>query len=287
MLEPIDPSSPREALAILARGFPHEEESTWRFALDGAAMTSSMGHGWPPGFLLRHGGRVVGVLLTFASRRPDRAGKPITIVNLSSWYVDPEDRALAPFMLARVLARGADVFTDLTPTKHVRSILLRLGFTPWNEGFIVCSWPQSLVAGSEPASVRHPSAVPNGELDAADRAMLADHERLGCVVAALHTRDSWQPLVFRKKRMRRSRRLRHIPCAYLMFARDRAAVLRYRRAVTWYLLCRGLPILCVDGDRNDCPSDCNFQPGRRKFFRGEGLGDIDFAYSEEIFIELD
>ena len=86
------------------------------------------------GYLLEHDGKDVGVILTIPSTRRDDSGEPRRVVNLSSWYIDPDHRWRAPRMLQTVTACNATLFTDLTATPSVRNMIGRLGFRGWTEG---------------------------------------------------------------------------------------------------------------------------------------------------------
>lgn len=282
MLEPIDDDNLGEAIALLVEGFPERSEAFWREGLARAGAFASGDAGWPLGFLLRHKERFAGVLLTFASRA--RAGAPPqgVVVNLSSWYVQPDLRASAPLMLVRVLERDAALFTDLTPTVQVTGLLQRLGFTQWGEGRVLVSWPQALLAGAGRSAVLPLRDLPADALDPAARRLLDEHERLGCIAAALHDGEAWQPLLFAK------RRIRGVPAGYLIHAQSRRQVLVHRRAVTAFLLGRGMAMLCLDADRDERPPGCLFVARPlNKFFRGDLPRDrVDYAYSELVYFDL-
>lgn len=78
------------------------------------------------GQLLMKGDDAVGVLLTIRSRLAE-TGR--TVVNLSSWYVEPSSRWFAPRMLQMATSSEEDIFTDLTPSPEACKLNERLGFT--------------------------------------------------------------------------------------------------------------------------------------------------------------
>ena len=88
------------------------------------------------GYLMRKASETVGVLLAIRSRRQSADGTPTTVVNLSSWYVDPQYGWLAPRMLQTILAENADaLITDLTPTEKVAKLDVKLGLRTWHEEY--------------------------------------------------------------------------------------------------------------------------------------------------------
>jgi hypothetical protein len=280
MLQPIDDRNLGQALQILSQGGGRE---FWRRGLERARNSVSPGTGWPLGYLLRQDDQLAGIILTFASRRPAWHGTAPIVVNLSSWYVAPRWRGAALFMLMQLLLGSKHTFTDLTPSKDVVRICRSLKFTEWNEGLLLTTWPQTLALPRQrPRSIVVPfREVPKDALDEPSSLLLEDHERLGCLAAALWNGEGWQPLIFL------SGRLLRVPCGYLIYATSRREILPHLRAIAAFLLSRGLPLLCMDADKAECPTGTIFLRQRRKFFKGPMPRDrIDYAYSELVYLNL-
>lgn len=283
MLQAIDDSNLDRALELLRRGFPKQSQAFWLRGIERSRCRMSRGTGWPLGYLLHVKERSVGVLLTFARHRARPAGGSDTIVNLSSWYVEPSARIAAPLMLKKVMAGGHDMLTDLSPSHAVAQMLPPLGFSRWNEGVIAMAAPEAMAGLFKKAAVMAPDDIPAGALSDADWQLLSDHDRLGCLCAGLYDGAGWHPLVFAPMQ------IKGVRTAYLMFARSRRAVLAHRGAVAWHLMKRGMPVLCMDADAEERVGGCMFFAGKRpKYFRGNGPRDCtDYSYSELVFLGPD
>ena len=139
MLRPISFEALDTTLPILARGFPAMRRDAWsagfarmrRCAPDPSARV---------GYLLDDRGRDAGIILTIPSLRTGD-GRRLPVVNLSSWYVEPDQRWRAPRMLQAVLSCDATLYTDLTPSPPVRAMIGRLGFRGWTEGTLLFPLP--------------------------------------------------------------------------------------------------------------------------------------------------
>lgn len=100
--------------------------------ISAASWASSIVPTWPVsspnhGFVLREGGRVVGVQLAFYSERA--VGEVIVdFCNLGAWCVLEEYRAHSVRLLRAVLSQRAYHFTDLSPSGSVVPINRKLGF---------------------------------------------------------------------------------------------------------------------------------------------------------------
>ncbi len=234
MLEPIERTGLEEAQALLARGFPMRAPAFWP-----AASTGS----WPimrPGVRPRRPdpevkGEAAGIMLTIRSRRAEGG----TVVNLSSWYVEPRYRLLGPRMLTRILDEPADRFTDLTPSPVVTDMIGRFGFVQRHAGALLVALP---VAALSPArGVR----IVDGAPDAADAPLLAGHSDLGCIVLRLVSETGETPLVVSVAQRR------GLPVARLVYAKDLAAVHAAIGPLARLLLARGLPLLEMPANPGD------------------------------------
>jgi hypothetical protein len=95
-----------------------------------AAITPPWAVGDQPnhGFLLRAGGRVVGVYLAFYSERKID-GRPTRFCNLAAWCVLDEYRSLSLWLLRALVAQKDYHFTDLSPSGSVIPLNARLKFS--------------------------------------------------------------------------------------------------------------------------------------------------------------
>ncbi|WP_323688093.1 hypothetical protein [Rhizobium sp. AN69] len=123
---PIDNGNRVAAVALLTKGFPEKSEAFWALGVSLISDHHQRQDLGPIGQLLMKGDDAVGVLLTIRSRLPE-TGR--TVVNLSSWYVEPSSRWFAPRMLQMATSSDEDIFTDLTPSPEACKLNERLGFT--------------------------------------------------------------------------------------------------------------------------------------------------------------
>jgi hypothetical protein len=197
----------------------------------------------PIGQLLMKGDDAVGVLLTIRSRLLE-TGR--TVVNLSSWYVEPSSRWFAPRMLQMATSSDEDIFTDLTPSPEACRLNERLGFTTVTNCTLF--YPLPLKAfGPARARLRPLAEVPQGTLSAATRDMLEDHARFGCIVAVMEADGSHYPLVFLKTITKR------LPSARLIYCEDRQVAQKHISAIARHLLGKGrlaLTMAASDGKRD-------------------------------------
>ncbi|MFK3779131.1 hypothetical protein [Agrobacterium sp. NPDC089420] len=226
---PIDNGNRAAAVHLLAKGFPEKSETFWSRGLALISDHHQRRQLGPIGQLLLKGDDTAGVLLTIRNRLPDTGS---TVVNLSSWYVEPSCRWFAPRMLQLASASEEDIFTDLTPSAEACRLNERLGFRTVTDCTLF--YPLPLTALRPAAARLAPlAAVPPDALPAAMRDMLDDHARLGCIVAMMQADGRHYPLVFLKTTTRR------LPSARLIYCEDREVVQRNVSAIARYLLGKG------------------------------------------------
>lgn len=168
--------------------------------------------GVPLGYLMTDGERrPTGVMLTPASTRKAPDGDRATVVNLSSWYIEPAQRWRAPLMLQTILRKHDAMFTDLTPTEEVRKILPSFGFKPVNQGVMITPVPLFAARPASGATVHDPNPADMQILPEDLRNLLEAHRGLGCLVGMLKTRNGTFPLMFRP------RQLKGLPAAKLIY----------------------------------------------------------------------
>lgn len=280
-LEPVFANNADEACRVLERGFK-EPAGHWRRAVDKALSMDPAGE-WPVGYIFRQGARAVGTLLNFYSRRPGGDGAPgVVVSNHSNWYVEPEFRGFAGLQLAKLVKSEPFVFSEIFPHEHVVPLFTGLGFEVWSNGVFLVTWPQALVTARRVTSRLVALAdLPANAVSDLEYKLLADHDRLGFIAAALDSGEGWRPLVFARRRVKR------IPCAYLIYADSRSEVLDHRRAIASFLIRLGLPILAVEGRQTDIPGNLMFLKRRDRFYRGAFLRNrVDFAYSELVYFDV-
>lgn len=270
-----------EATDILMKGFPHRSLTHWANGFRRLENLKDTGLTDRIGYFLEHEGRNIGITLTFRTKRPAARGKLKEFVNLSGWYVDDAFRWYAPRMLSEVLREDGVLFTDLTPIPAIREMLPRLDFRPWNEGVLAASLPQIAGMWRKGARVVTLDRIPDGALLENERKLLEDHEELGCISCAIQSGGQFHPLVLQKKMHK------GVPCARVIYAPSRKFLVRHLANVLGFLLRKGIFVIFVECDADECPAGTVFFRRSIKFFKGEIDRDvIDFAYSEMVLLDL-
>lgn len=279
----IDDGTTEAAVAMLARGFPARPAAHWR---DGLARMRASGEnarlGVPLGRLLRVDGTDVGVLLTPAGEQVDPDGGVRRVVNLSSWYLEPDHRWRAPIMLKGAMADPTATYTDLTPTKPVQAIIRALGFRVFNEGVVVAATSvAALVPGR--STVVDLAEVPAGALPDRLRANLEAHRRLGCLALAAVDGHRYVPLLVRPIRLKR------LPGAQLIYCGDHAVLPGALPLLARRLLARGRLVLLLDlaGDGAKIPGGVTFRGRSFRFVKGPApAGVTDLTWSEFAYFDV-
>lgn len=282
MLHPIDDKSLEEALALLLKGFPAHDESFWRSGI-ARLQRHHDSHGFGPiGYLMGQPGQRTGVALTMVSERLEPNGERRRVVNLSSWYVVEQARWLAPMMLKQLTAAPDTTFTDLTPSPPVRKLIAGLGFQPWNGGVIVALLPLVALLGGWTVRVISGPALASASLTPAQRLIVDDHARMGCITAGLVSGEHVSPLVF----LRTWRR--GLPSARLIYAESKRNVIAEFGAVARHLLGHGILCAEIPAERSDHLPGGWFTTGAPPtFYKGPIVQDgIDHAWSEFVFLRL-
>jgi hypothetical protein len=282
MLRAISFEALATTLPILSRGFPGVRRERWTAALDRLRRFGASDPARCAGYLLEAKGRQVGVMLTIPSTRPTGSDALHPVVNLSSWYIDPDHRWQAPRMLQSITGCDATLYTDLTATPPIRDMIGRLGFRGWTEGTLIAPVP---LFAALPAGASHVIPLTDLAPDAFSgpiRHMLAEHAALDCISVGLWDGETLRPLIFSRKSFR------GIPGARAIFSEDRASLLRHLPAIARFLLRQRCLLLAMNADRGEHVAGTVFM--RRKtptFYKGAlAPRSGDFAYSEYVFLQI-
>lgn len=271
-ISPITPSSFGVAADLLDRGFPEVgDRRFWLRVLNRIERWRPQGAAYPSGFFLEIDAAIKGVVLTPSSRRAGIQDR--TVVNFSSWYVEPSARAMAPLMLRKLSSAAEVQFTDLTASPAVARMLPTLGFQLMST--------QSMVILTALLARRSHAVVSAEQVSDADRQLVQDHLNLGCLVCGLKVDDAVHPLIF----LPRTRR-KILPSAQLIYAPSRRAVYDNLPAICAFLLKRGRLFAEIDLEPGRIPSVPHFKRPASRFVKGGTDPDkIDFAYSEFVYLE--
>jgi hypothetical protein len=170
----------------------------------------------------------------------------------------------------------AVTYVNISPAPVTWGTIEAQGFRCLREGWFL-SFP-ALSRRGEKVRILQLSAA-RGDLR--ERALLEEHEALGCVVFVLEAAGQQHPFVFASRRIFH----RAIPLMKLAYCRDFGDYVRFAGPIGRHLLARGMPGIVVDSDvrAKDLPGFPIEKP-RRYYVRGphppQG-GDL--AYTETIF----
>ena len=231
---------------------------------------------------MESGGRPVGVLLTLYGQRAGEAGPRC---DLSSWYVEPGFRTFAP-LLDQVACRHRHVtYVNVSAAPHTWAMHEARGYERYCTGQMIafpCLAPPR--RGVSLRAVRPDDALE--DLPAAERRLVGDHARLGCICLVATDRDGSRPLVFLRRPVDALRaRIGWSPLNYgqLVYCRTTSDLSRFAGAVGRHLLRRhALSFILIDANAKlDGLRGRWVERRGTRFKRGPGtvrLGDL--AYSE-------
>lgn len=282
MLRAISFEALETTLPVLSRGFPGMRREGWDSAIARLRAFGARDLQARTAYLLEQNGKDVGVILTIPSMRADGTGAPRRIVNLSSWYIDPEHRWRASRMLQTVTACDETLFTDLTATPAVRSMIGRFGFRGWTEGTLIFALPWFAIKTAGPSHVVPLRDLAPDAFAEPVRRMLDRHAALDCVAGGLWDGQALHPLIFSRKTYR------GIHAARLVFADDRATMLAHLPAISRFLLREKFVLLAVNADRSERVAGSIFtQLMSPTFYKGPAApAPCDLGFSEFVFLQV-
>lgn len=276
----IEPEDIARVAILLNEGFPRPNQSYWSSVLqqlgarDRPPGTEQYGYG------LTVDGVVRGIILTIPSTHR-HSGESWTMINLSSWYVQPDYRGDSLALYLTACRRNDVTYTNLTAPRRPITAIVRFGFEQWTSGQIAGF---ALDSTSRP-DARHTmlklAEAQSEGLGEEDARMLSDHREMGCLVTCLLTADGPEPLVFLKRRIKGV-----LPCAQLVLCRDESLLHDYGRTIMAWLWRRGHTFLLADCSGPVRGVRGHYFPGRRvRYLRGAKPGVFtDHTYSELILL---
>lgn len=282
----IDDNNLGDAIDLLSRGFPHLSRTVWETGI--ARLKDSPGHREdeiPVGRLLYVDDRPVGVALSASSyRATPSSGKRRRIINLCSWYIEPDHRWRIPVLLRRMMKDKQATYTDLSPIPSVQRLLKTLGFEPINNGVDVAIVP--ILAMCRPDKARVVSLRDSGaeEFSPDCAQLIEDHLSYGCLAYSIELGDRQVPLLI--KPLKRAA----LPLAQVIYCPDVDIMQRAMGSICRSMLRHGRLGLVLDIPIGAVPNTSLTRlalPARRRRFikNGHQGGAIDYAYSELAFFD--
>jgi hypothetical protein len=264
------------AIDLLTEGFTRKRRY-WENAIE-RLRSHPTPSGMPRfGYGIVHDKALVGVLLTISTRMGDNSVR----CNLSSWYVRPAFRHLAPILAQQPLKNKEVTIFNLSPAIHTWPILEAQGFSRFSNGRFV-SIP---LFGRNSKAKAHP--FPNNlhltaALNEYEMIILADHYSYGCFTIIIETADGTVlPFVFG-----RQPRYGFLLTAHLVYCRDLASFIEHAHVIGRFLSRYGYFFVLIDAWRPVKGLVGRFWKDRPRYRRGTDnqIYQGDVAYSElEVF----
>jgi hypothetical protein len=279
-MRPFDSQDFNTACALLCEGFPQRSAQFWTAALRRLQQfggNQDAQHAL--GFFMVQGDEPVGIALTPASLRQCADGSRQRVVNISSWYVRERFRWRAGFMLRGILADKSNVYTDLTPTPELQTVLPKLGMTRINQGVHLYALPLLALRPAQCSAAarwhvlgRHDTWPAHTPWLGPPRAMVEAHRELGCLPLVLELGGTAQLVIGLRVRVR------GLPTLQLVYADNRALVLQHLGALARPLLRQGLLLWMCESAQGGHRATALFRRRELWFARGQ-----DFANRTDVF----
>jgi hypothetical protein len=266
---------------LLTIGFPRRDRNYWVAALRYLKERDAP-EGFPRfGHLLAHGDRITGVVLLIFTAGINGRAESIRC-NVSSWYVTPEFRALAPLLVHRALRHKQVTFINTSPAENTLATVTAQGFERFCNGVFAALPALTTRAWNGKAIRMEDIARPQDYLADFEVVLLREHAARGCLSLILQHGGNNYPIIFRRRKVGQSANYVGMPCAQLIYVRDLECVARLSGLIGRYLALRGMPVLLIGTNQFIDGIPGKYYEGRSPmYYRGPDrprLGDL--AYTE-------
>jgi hypothetical protein len=227
-----------EALAgLLSEGFPLRSKTYWMMALRclGSRATPEGFPKW--GYMLEAENVPVGVLLLLTAAISSEGSKTVRC-NVSSWYVRPDFRSYGAMLSSCAGRYRSTTYVNIDPATPTRPIIEAQGFRRFGDGVFAAILLLSLRYNrAKVTSIDAATQGATGLRDQDEERILRDHSEFGCISLCCETPDGDYPFVFRRRLFKRL----PVPCAELVYCRNRDDLVRFAGPLGKYLALRGMP----------------------------------------------
>jgi hypothetical protein len=267
---------------LLAEGFPRHDLSYWVTALRYLKERKSP-EGFPRfGYVLANGNQAVGVLLLIFSFGTSGRTESLRC-NVSSWYVAPEFRNLAPLLVVQALRHKLATFINTSPAENTLPTIEAQGFQRFCSGVFVSAPALRIGAWGGKVIRLADTSRPQDYLPASEVELLRDHDARGCLGMILQAHGDSYPVVFRRRLIKHRFRHAWLPCAQLIYVRDMESIVRFSGLFGRYLALRGMPFVLIGANRAIGKLPGRFYDNKSSmYYRGPvkpRMGDL--AYTED------
>jgi hypothetical protein len=193
------------------------------------------------GELLLHEDKPVGVLIKIHHQSPLTHQ---SIVNLSSWYVEPDYRWYAPRMLMKATSQKDIIYTDFTPSPDVFNMNERLGFKTIARSDLLFPLPMTALLPATTAKIRAVDDVNSPEISEDMHQFMQLHNAGNNAALYIDDGEQLHPIIFQ------FRKRRGIPCAKLIYADDIELLHMHCVKISRYLLRKGVVVMTMPSSQN-------------------------------------
>jgi hypothetical protein len=270
----------RGVVELLRKGFRLRSRAYWLRAFDRLAQHPTPAAMPKYGYLLESAGTPVGVLLLISSKIQD--GDTFTIrCNVSSWYVEPKFRSLAPLLALQATRKTNITYLNTSPAEHTLPTVEAQGFSRFSDGqFVASVFPSS--RRRSPAEVVGCDTTPNAYFEQFEQHLLLAHAEYGCISIWCTTSGRAYPFVFLPRVVKYV-----VPCVQLIYCQCLEDFVRFAQPIGSYLASRGWPFVLIDSKGPIRGLAGKYFDGiAPKYFKGSvspRLGDL--AYTEGAMFE--
>lgn len=264
-----------ELVDLLARGYEYvRPREFWQRVFAGLSRRS-VPAGFPRyGYVIESDGQLVGtIILIFSTIWKDETA--CIRCNGSSLYVDPAFRIYAPLLISRALKDKSVTVLNVTAAPHTHKMVEASGYTKYSDGMFIAIPVFSRNPKDIPVRIISARDEPDAPFNPHDRELLLEHAEFGCTSLWCVTDEQAYPFVFR------SRSVKHLPCAQLIYCRGVEDFVRFARPIGLYLA-RKLQLLVILDANGPVPGLFGKYVGQApRYFLGPDRPQIgDLAYTE-------
>jgi len=271
----IDEADIPELVDLLTRGYEYRHPRQFWEDIFAGLRRRRVPAGYPRyGYAIESDGKLVGVIIMIFSAIWNGVKASIRC-NGSSLYVDPNFRIYAPLLISRPLKDKSVTVLNVTAASHTLKMVEASGYIKYSNGVFITIPLLRRMPRDVSIRVIGAHEEPDVPFSLHDRELLLEHADFGCTSIWCVTDEKAYPFVFR------SRRLRSLPCAQLIYSTSVEDLVRFARPIGAYLARRLQPLVMLDANGPVPGLVGTYRPRTPRYFLGPDrprMGDL--AYTE-------
>jgi hypothetical protein len=232
----------QEVTDLLTRGYEYTRPRMFWESVLAVLARRSVPTGYPRfGYVIESDRNLVGVLLTIFSTVWKNETASIRCCG-SGWYVDPPFRVYASLLASRPFKDKHVTVLNMTAATHTYKTVEASGFTKYSDGVFIGIPLLSRLSERASARVVDGRNEPDVPFSPHDRELLLEHADFGCTSLWCITPERAYPFTFR------SRLVKHLPCAQLIYSSSVEDFVRFARPIGLYLARKGKLLVMLDAN---------------------------------------